>query len=189
MKIKNAGIISIYNHPVDILCLKDLMSKVDWVTVWLDKRYTHRKKEIEEILSVPGKVMIAKHLWKPCSGNLWREPLLRSLDEIRPEFVLQPDSDETFGPNFDEDFTTFKDCGLDMMMFNYKMMTEDGTYLKPIPRKRHCKIFRWKPSLKFKPYRYRARPRGLHSEINSKYPILHYAYWNEECYKARKGRK
>lgn len=194
--MKLAGIMAMHDFPLDVQCLLDLLPRVQTITIWLDQRSAHRRPEIKSLLHGPHgshlvrrTIIDAAERWRRCSGWIWREPLLRSLDDIRPDYVLQPDSDETFGQGFDADLTAFSASGADLLMFDYDMPTADGMWVPRSPRARHCKVIRWRPELSFSPYRGYGKPngRGLR-EVKAESRILHYCFWTPEIQAAKVAR-
>jgi len=184
-KVKIAGLMAIHHRRHDLECLEDLLRRVDYIVIWIDKNYHYRESAVKQLLCDNGfdeansQIILSNVPWKPCSGAIWREPSLRSLDTIKPQVVLQPDSDEKFDDGFKEDLANFIKSDADLLMYTYKMIYGS----KISPRQRHCKIFKWQPGLSFKPYRSCGRP-GLKvrklKETKAKNRILHYKLRREK---------
>jgi hypothetical protein len=194
--MKIAGIMAVHDFPMDIECILDLLPRVDTITIWLDQRAAHRRPEIKALLHGPSGAHLERRViidaarpWQHCSGWIWREPLMRSLDDVKPDFVLQPDSDEKFGPDFEQDLETFPSSGADLLMFGYEMPTADGAWVPTAPRARHCKVIRWRPKLSFQPYRGYGKPNGAKlREIKAASKILHFCFWTPEIQAAKVAR-
>lgn len=174
-----AGLVSIHHRQHDLDCLKNLLSRVNYIVIWVDKNYHYRESEIRKLLQDEGfndtnsQIILSDISWKPRSGEIWREPSLRCLDAIKPEIVLQPDSDEKFDENYYKDLANFIESDADILMYTYKMVYGG----KILPSQRHCKIFKWYPNLYFKPYRSNGRPGSKNKklkEAKATHPILHY---------------
>lgn len=189
-----AGIVAVHDFPLDVECLLDLLPRVRAITVWLDQAAAHRRPEIKQLLSEHGrhlaktKILDSDRQWRKCSGWIWREPLMRSLDDVRPEIVLQPDSDEKFGPGFEADLQSFRESKRDLMIFDYEMPTADGAWVPTCPRARHVKVIRWRPGLSFLPYRGYGKPNGKLSEAKAESKILHYCFYTPEIQAAKIAR-
>jgi hypothetical protein len=179
-----AGIMAMHTFSLDRHCLKDMLRRVDVAAVWLDPKAAHRRPEIKALLHNHGshlrhrpKLIDGAQKWRKCSGWIWREPLMRALDEWRPEIVLQPDSDETFGPGFETDLSTFRASKHDLLLFNYAMPTDDQTIVPTIPMARHVKVIRWQPDLSFSPYRGYGKPNGKLLEAVATSRIQHWCFY------------
>jgi hypothetical protein len=178
-----AGMTTIHAFPLDVRCVLDLLPRVDTLVLWFDKPHVGRRPEFEQLISDHGQhlqhvVYIESAI--PWAPSTFREPQLRALDDLRPTYVLQPDSDETFGPGFAEDFERYRESAQDMMMFAYDMPTADGAWVPTQPKSRHCKAFRWLPGLSFRPYRGFAMPTGLTTTFQAKSRIQHYCCYTPE---------
>lgn len=178
-----AGMTTIHAFPLDLFIVLDLIRRVEALVLWFDVPHVRRRSEFEGLLHVHGQhlqhveIIESKTPWSP---STFREPQLRALDSIRPDYVLQPDSDETFGPGFPWDFDKFRMSCRDLMMFDYDMPTSDGAIVEKQPRARHCKVFRWREGLTFNPYRGFAVPTGLHSTYAADSRIQHYCCYTPE---------
>jgi hypothetical protein len=181
-----AGIVAVHSFPLDIECVLDLLPRVQALVLWIDQRASDRKPEWKALIANHGKhlqyvkFLDAGQRWRHCSGWIWREPLMRALDDIRPAYVLQPDSDEKFGPGFDADLQAFRESKRDLLFFDYAMPTDDGSWVPTVPKARHVKVIRWKPGLSFLPYRGYGKPNGQLSESKAQSKILHYCFYSAE---------
>lgn len=182
-----AGMTAIHSFPLDLQLVGDLVKRVRVLVLWFDLPWHGRKPEFERLISQCGQhleaviYLLSKSPWSP---GTFREPQLRALDEIRPDYVLQPDSDETFGPGFETDLANFETSGRDLMLFGYDMPTEDGAWVPTQPKSPHCKVFRWRQGLAFTPYRGYAQPTGLHSVYHATSRMQHYCCWTPEIQRA-----
>jgi hypothetical protein len=182
-----AGMTTIHAFPLDVRCVLDLLPRVNALVLWFDLPHVNRRAEFEQLIATHGQHL--QHVvylqsdvpWKP---STFREPQLRALDDLRPGYVLQPDSDETFGLGFEDDFNRFRRSGQDMMLFSYDMPTIDGAWVPTQPKSRHCKAFRWLPGLSFRPYRGHAKPTGLTTEFAACSRIQHYCCYTPELQQA-----
>jgi len=191
VKVDIAGIVATHTFAMDTQCVLDLLPRVQALVLWIDQRAAHRRPEWKAFLAQHGRhlahaqILDASQKWRHCSGHIWREPLMRALDDVRPNIVLQPDSDETFGSGFDEDLAAFRESKRDLLLFDYQMPTDDGSWVPKVPKARHVKVIRWRPGLRFNPYRGYGRPNGKLSEAKAKSKILHYCFYSDAIQKAK----
>jgi hypothetical protein len=176
---------------MDLECLADLLPRVQALVIWIDQRFASRRGEFRALIREHGrhlevaKILDASQKWRSCSGWIWREPLMRALDDVRPSYVLQPDSDEKFGPGFEADFAAFRESVRDLLLFDYQMPTSDGAWVPTVPKARHVKAIRWRPGLTFNPYRGFGRPNGKLTEAKAESRILHYCFYSPEIQLAK----
>lgn len=181
-----AGIMAVHLFPLDTDCLLDLLPRVQALALWLDQRAANRRAEFKALLRQHGRhlkhaiILDADRPWKKCSGWIWREPLMRALDDWRPSYVLQPDSDEQFSDGFNGDMRAFREMDRDLMLFTYYMPTADNTIVPTSPRSPHVKVIRWRPGLTFRPYRGYGRPNGKLTEMHANAPIHHYCFYTPQ---------
>jgi hypothetical protein len=139
-------------------CMAALIPHIDVLTLWLD-READESIVAATLAVVPSSLRVRRIKATVKWGRWnWREALLRSLDDVQPAYVLQPDSDEMFGEGFADEFARFRKSGADLMMMRAQMVTADARPIPLYPAARHCKVFRWLPGLRFQPYRGYARP-------------------------------
>lgn len=185
---------TIYGRPFPLWekCLATLCTQCDRVHVRFDSK-NGLPDVPDKVRSIAGdklgKILISGD-W---NRNLyyWREELLRSLDDVRPTFVLTPDQDEEFEPGIHGDLQRLKDSRVPSLMFGYRtpMPTADGVkIMSSYPPSPHMKAFKWKPGLRYVPYRFWAQvtqyaTSTLQMKANSR--ILHYCYWTAELRKDR----
>ena len=79
------------------------------------------------------------------------ETMLRRLDDIKPDVVLQCDSDTTFdyGNGFEQDFKEFWEGDYDILIFRSKCETVDNRYAPDFPHVDHCRAMKWFPGLTY----------------------------------------
>jgi hypothetical protein len=87
----------------------------------------------------------------------WREELIRSVDDKRPDIVLTPDQDEVFEPSLSGELVEFWSSQSQAIMFEYSrpMPTDDGRIIlngNSYPKLPHMLGFKWKPRLTYVPY-------------------------------------
>lgn len=124
----------------------------------------------------------------------WRESLLRLLDDKKPDIVIQLDQDEQFQDGIMDEIKQFYKSDKVCMMFDYRMVTDDGREVEKYPSLRHCKVFKWKEGLTFYPYAGLALPTQYANtliEMKDKYwlantKILHYCFYTPEMEREKK---
>ncbi len=188
-----AGMTAIHDFPMDQMCVLDLMKRVDVLLLWLDPRFYHRYDELQALIDEHGEHLQASEIMYGVahptvrSAKYWRMVSVEALGKYEPEFVFQPDSDETFGPGFERDFARFQKSDYGMLMFTYDMPTKDGRKVYSYPRKPHCKVYRWQPGLQVAtPHnRYATADGTWLTETNARSKIQHYCFYTRE-YQKRK---
>ena len=123
----------------------------------------------------------------------WREHLLRKLDTVKPDIVIQLDQDEQFEDSIINEIERFKDSDKLCMMFDYKMVTDDNREVSKYPSLRHCKVFKWREGLTFHPYAGLALPTQYANTLNemkdrywlSYAKVLHYCFFTPEMEKEK----
>jgi len=86
-------------------------------------------------------------------NNTWLEEMLRRLDDVKPDFVLECESDASFdyGPDFDEDVENFINSNADMWIMNNTCpKMEEGRDGPHFPRHGHCRGYRWFPGVYYR---------------------------------------
>jgi len=185
-----AGVMAICNFPLAPVLSRELAKKVDHMSLRFDKVNGDRKiweeckKDIKEIC--PSTHFFESDIkWNRWN---WRSELLRSLDHIRPEYVLFIDEDEEYDSNFDEDFKRFRLSEFPMMMFDYRMITDDNRQVMKYPKARHCKAYKWMPGIKYQPYHGYAipdfpgepKPTYHTNRYRAESRIKHYCFYTRE---------
>jgi len=131
--------------------------------------------------------------WSKWNRWNWRNELIRTLDEVKPHYVVFIDNDEGLPINFTPDFLRFVDSNKAMMFFDYRMGTIEGRHVEKYPKVRHCKAFKWVPGLNYLDYKGYAQP-SFPASMNITYynkpdkrsvylaqhPITHYCFYTKE---------
>ena len=179
-----AGVMAISDFSMAPEMVADLARRCDHVVLRFDALNGDKSlfRECCEHASTfcPVHKIRSKDAWNRWN---WRQQLIRALDPIKPDYVLFLDSDEKYGPGFDDDFLLFVNGGFDTMMFNYEMVTDDGRAVMKYPGAPHCKAYRWVPKISYSPYRGYARPTwpGQAKEYLAKTcKIWHYCFHTPE---------
>ena len=178
-------------------CLTSMLHFADVACVRIDalSGTPEKLEELKQYVQHLGGSHIAKCWVSNEKWNRWnwREELLRSLDDIMPDIVLQPDCDEMFEPLLWEDIATLEGkAGLLGLMFDYVMVARDGVRLKKYPRRTHLKAYRWAPRLTFVPYCGYGRPRAYRSRQFRRQAIsriYHFSHFTAEDRDGRPRRK
>ena len=164
--------------------IESIVDQADAIHVWLDQ---DTEPSIEPILAAADIKVIRAD--EPYSSGGWREKLIRSLDDVKPDVVLQPDHDETFEPTIHQELTEFLASNKDAIMFSYRapMPTCDNRVVfkgRAYPPAPHMLGFRWKPGLTFRPYcgycqvtNYANNPAIV---WKARTKVLHYCMWTPE---------
>lgn len=176
-----AGLMAISDFPLAPQMVEDLAKRCDILVLRFDA-LNGNKDLFKLCCAATGECEVlglrGRERWNRWN---WREQLVRSLDHIRPGYVLFPDSDETFGKEMDDDLDRFVRFGQDVMMFDYEMATDDDRAVLKYPKSRHCKAFRWTNKIGYRPYRGYAKPTWPDKECKmymAKSKIRHYCFFN-----------
>jgi hypothetical protein len=143
------------------------------------------KKLFKKCLRTAGNVTNVHSIRSRVAWNRWnwREDLIRACDALKPDFVLFVDSDEAYGLGFDAEFEDFANSDSHVMMFDYEMVTDDGRSVIKYPKARHCKAYRWRQGISYRPYKGYARPVWPARECvvwNAETPIRHFCFYTKE---------
>jgi len=188
-----AGMTFVYDFPLDVFTILELARRVDVLVLRLDAPFIDRRPQLDELVRNAGPdVTLAfsegDEPFTRHNHSRHREAALRLLDGFRPDYVLQPDTDETFGPGFDKDFARFRDSGRDLMMFAHRMVTIDQADVPRVPGSPHCRAFRWRPGLQFSP-RYAGFCCPRHTQRLTKFKaasqMLHYCFYTADMQQQR----
>lgn len=128
------------------------------------------------------------------NGGKWNQGLqrtntIRLLDEVRPDIVLFPDTDEVYPKNIKELLKEFweDEEKLTMWFRLYYMWDSERTFRNDGIWKsiHHVRAYRWREGLTYRPYRgyavpteYSREPRN--TRFNSLVPIKHFGYMMTE---------
>lgn len=183
-----AGMMAICRFPYFARCLRDLLYIVDKVYLRFDgiTGDTEIYDRLPEICGDKlGGIYVSSSYW---NAFIWREELIRMLDDVKPELVLFPDEDETFSMMLANDLKAFRESDKMQMAFNYVYPAPsiDGwKHKKAYPSNRHVKVFKWKEGLTYIPYKKRARLSNYDKDdyFKAKSKILHYCFYTPELRK------
>lgn len=143
------------------------------------------------------KSVITTHNDGRWNQGLQRENTLRMLDEVKPNIVLWPDSDETFPKNLKDQLVKFWEDPK-ALSFWFRLMylwekedqfRNDGLW----KRIHHVRAFKWRNDLSFLPYPGYTCPRpyidrGRETRFNSDSPMMHWGYMHAEDRKRKFAR-
>jgi len=210
---KIAGIMSVSWFPFSAEFIEDLSKYVDHLVLYFDLphdkggfgRYEVFDQCLEKIkeLNCPVDIVHGEEKWNPWN---WREKLIRALDKVKPEYVINLDSDEQIDLEFFNEFKRFTKSNTNTIMMMYaKMVTADGREVKRYPKAKHCKAFKWYPGITYKKYQGYAIPnlpiKPKPTYHNNSYHAKnigyrHYCFYTEDIknghegnYKWRHGKK
>lgn len=186
--MKKVSILQVCDFKLWEKCFLSLSKLVDEFYIRVDRNNT--SKEIREYLKGHPKVKcIIEGDYHP-RKFIWREELLRLLDDVQPDIVCSLDIDEIFEDSIYEELVEF--CGSDKkaMMFKYlPCPSESGGSTIVYPLDPHMKIFKWNAGLSYTRY----KKRGQITEYannpkllwNASTKINHYCMWTEEMREAK----
>jgi len=182
------GLMALCRFPYYVRCLDSLCELVDKVYLRFDG-ITGDYRLYEAAPGICGNkfgsMFIGNTIWNAYN---WREELLRSIDDVKPELVLFPDEDEIFGLGIEDDIRRFMKSDKQQLAFNYQhpAPTVDGwEHKKPYPSAPHIKAYKWKEGLTYIPYKKRASLSN-YGKLNfklAKSKILHYCFYTPELRK------
>lgn len=181
---KVAGIVAINDFPMAPRMIRELKKLVDILVLRFDEVNGDTDIWLQCIEAASGTKLITFTSDIKWNRWNWREELLRELDDEKPDIILSPDEDETFHEDFLIDLKKFMVSSDDIMMFSYKMITDDGRHVMKYPNPRHCKAYKWVEGIGYKPYKYCAKPTlpGDREPVRyiAEYPMLHYCFYTKE---------
>ncbi len=168
----------------------DIASIVDEMAIRIDTNKTSPElvKRLQNETGLPIHIKLVTHNF---NADVWREGLIRQLDQIKPDIVVALDSDEAFEAGILKEIGAFWNTTKKAMMCSFNSCCgDDGRSLPVYPSKPHMKIFKWEPGLTFVPYmgyaqvtQY-ANRRDLHWMAVTK--INHYCMWTKEMEAAKR---
>jgi glycosyltransferase involved in cell wall biosynthesis len=200
-----AGMAAISWSTVSPMCMEDLAKHVDYLLFWFDLPKDKGGAGDEDILKecvewaekhTEVHVIRSKVKWDQAS---WREVMIRHFDDIKPDFIINLDSDEILPPEFyEEDLERFIHLpNPTMLLVRPEMLTEDGRDVNLNPKMAHCKVIKWMPGIHYKTRGYKylgfAQPHfPLSPKVDrkncyrAKHPFLHLCYYTKEQEKLHK---
>ena len=143
------GVMGLHDFVLDHVCLALLIRQVDGMLVWVDPEYLDSVTHAEFILSAQGSHLeLSRVVVGTCSiEDNWYDDALRTVNQIRPDYVIQLSSDEVLDRGFCEDFVTFVKHKYDAIQCKLDAVTQDGdrrdvTHVPP-----QCVAYRWQEGL------------------------------------------
>ena len=179
------GLMALCRFPYYEMCLRSLLALVDKVYLRFDG-ITGDKKTLDSIPEICGdklgELYTSSSEW---NAFVWREELIRMLDDVKPEIVLFPDEDESFGPGIEKDINRLRKSDKRQMAFNYEYpapSTDGWKWHKPYPSEPHIKCYKWEEGLTYIPYKKRASlsKYGKFNYKLAKSKVLHYCFYTPE---------
>ena len=182
--MKIVGLLMVHDDDLWISsCLMSLDKYVDGIYVNLNNPTPICKKIIEGWPSVK-KIIYTTNEGRWNQG-VQRDNTIRMLDEVKPDIVLFPDSDETLPKNFDIILKDFIDSGINTLWFGLiyywnhpNVARRDGRW-KAI---HHVRGYRWKSGITYIPYAGYTNPTTFINEkkFNSPAGMNHWGYMIKE---------
>jgi hypothetical protein len=83
--------------------------------------------------------------------NFGLEEMVRRLDDVKPDYVLECESDASFpyGNGFEEDLEEFIEGDYDIWMSRCVSTTVDERYVPEFPISEHCWGYKWRPGINY----------------------------------------
>jgi len=190
-EIKIVGTMAVTGFPLWKMCLEELQKCVDELYVRFDAtvgtKEAFSQLTVESFPKLKRVLVVGKKVWNRYN---WREQMLRMLDEVRPDMVLNLDEDEVFeSENIEEDLKLFWNSEFKQLSFDY-CNPMPGMAPKLYPDHEHIKAFKWQPKLTFIPYKGSARLSNIKSVTKCpRTKILHYCWFDKECIEYRNKRR
>jgi hypothetical protein len=189
------GTMAIYDFPLAHSMLWKLSLHVDALVVRWDSRTTEeQRKRCKDALTdikKPFREFQSPRIWNRFN---WRNELLMASRYFKPNILINLDHDEAFKDDlvFPFDLKAFEESDCKIAMFDYEMVTRDGSVVDKYPRARHCKMFKYEHGINFDTYAGYGIP-SLHRVPLHKYQALtkiaHYCFYTPELLKAKKLHK
>jgi hypothetical protein len=172
----------------------------DWAKMVLDDlaKYTDKvyvnlndaTPEITEIVnhhSVVVKSIITTNNGRPWNQGLIRDLTIRMLDDVKPDIVLFPDSDEVYPDNLKQVLEDFWKSPFECLWFNLLYLWDDPQHARRdslFKSMHHVRAFKWREGLTFLPQSgYGAKPvnsENVGYKFHASAPMRHYGYMTEE---------
>ena len=134
---------------------------------------------------------VVSHIYTTNGGGRWnqgvqREKTVRMLDDIKPDIILFPDSDELYPPNLTEQLEKFwADEEAKTFWFRLLYLWGDENHFRNdglFKSIHHVRAFKWQPGIVYVPkYCGYALPRTYldSKRFHSNLPTMHYGYEKE----------
>jgi hypothetical protein len=179
--MKVVGLLMVHDDDRWIIpCLMSLDKYVDEIYVNLNNP-TSTCKEIIETWPSVKKIIYTTNKNNKWNQGLQRENSIRMLDNVKPDIVLFPDSDETLPKNFEVILNKFIKSDLNTLWFGLlyywnhpNVIRRDGRW-KSV---HHVRAYRWKPNITYIPYIGYTNPTTYKDEkkFNSPKGMNHWGY-------------
>jgi hypothetical protein len=194
--MKVVGQMAVSNFDRLDITLSNLYNQCDEIYIRFDKNIGS-DLDFDKIKKYCGdklkNVLFSNTVWNKSN---WREEMIRMLDDVKPDIVISLDQDEAFEVNIKDELNLFYKSKSDVGMFAYymPMPTEENLTIlkgKSYPLHRHCKVFKWKENITFKPYVGYAIPTNYYNKnsyYNFKTKILHYCFYSKK-YRIEKAKR
>jgi len=163
-----------------IPCLMSLDKYVDGIYINLNDPTPECKKIAESWPSVK-RIIYTTNKNGRWNQEKQREATIRMLDDVKPDIVLFPDSDETFSKDFKETLNKFIESGINTLWFglmyywNHPCVARRDGRWKSI---HHVRAYRWQPGITYIPYIGYTNPTTFKDEkkFHSPSAINHWGY-------------
>jgi hypothetical protein len=114
-------------------------------------------------------------------GDHFLEELLRRLDDVKPDVVLECETDAMFGPGFDDDLNEFLSNDYDSMTMDTEAVTDDGRW-SPDNWCPHMRGYKWHPEVS---YNYgggccRVKLPDQHRNYHCRSKLQHYPFFTKQ---------
>ena len=182
-----AGLMAVSEFPLDLLSLSvgSLCEICDYVHIRLDNKKSVDPEWFKQFPKVK-KVIKGTEDWNRWN---WREELVRSLDELKPDIVLMPDQDEVFEGDIVNEMQLFWNSNKKILFFQYAapMPTSDGRIIlggRSYPKLPHTLGYKWQPDIGYRPYCGLGQPTQLANiggiRWDAKTKVKHYCMYTPE---------
>jgi hypothetical protein len=182
MHLNTAGLIAIGRFPEGLIdrVLRELAKRVDFIHVRTDPEVGPPPERFKARFKV-RRSWVGQQRWDHWT---WREELIRSIDDIKPQIVMMPDQDEAFRGDVDSELQRFWASKASMFFCAYTdpMPTCDGRVVPVYPKTPHCLAFKWAPGLTYKNYQGWCQPSNYAGgeRFMSTVTVDHYCMWTKE---------
>lgn len=167
------------------LVLDDLSKYVDEIYVNLNDATDVIKEAVTNCPKVV-KIIETTNDGHPWNQAIVRDKTLRMLDEVKPDIVLFPDSDEVYPDTMPEILKEFIESPNECLWFNLMYVWDKPNQVRRdglFKSMHHVRAFKWRPGLTFLPQcGYGAKPTNTESvgyRFHASAPIKHYGYMTE----------
>lgn len=179
--MKIVGLIMLHDDDYwAIPCLMSLDKYVDGIYVNLNDP-TPRCKEIAENWPSVKKIIYTTNKNGRWNQSIQRENTIRMLDNVKPDIVIWPDSDETLPKDFKDTLNKFIESGINTLWFglmyywNHPCVARRDGRWKAV---HHVRGYRWQSGITYIPYAGYTNPTTYINEkkFHSPSAINHWGY-------------